>query len=151
MSRITTASAWLAKVHEVDLPSGNVAGLRKVDALGMIGTDGKIPQVLEPMFNGGKPTGKQPSIDDSVQFAAFLNRITLASWVQPPIAPDGDARIAAGEAITLADVSTDDKLHVLMWNMGGEALINAAQTFLEAQSERVQPAPDGDDVRPAAE
>lgn len=152
MSRITSASTWLAKVQEVELPSGNVAGLRQVDVFNLIGADGKIPQLLRSsMGEVGKRPAKAPTAEDTLEMAALADRVVKACWVEPPLAPLGDPRVTAGEAITLTHISMQDKMHVLTWAMGGEAAVEAANAFLVTEGERVQPAPGGEDVRPTAE
>lgn len=141
-SNITSASAWLSAVEEVRLPSGKVAGLRAIDVMHLLSADGKISQVLRAVIGDPKAKKKNepPTPEEAIEMSHLADRVVRATWVSPPLAEPNDPRVAAGEAITLAHIAFNDKMAVLTWGLGGQAAIDAANAFLVAESERVEPA-----------
>lgn len=151
---ITPVSAWLEDYETVRLPSGKVVGLRQVDVLSILTADGEIPNILLPVVQGHMKTGGQASMEVDIKDLAPLNhlleRLTRACFVKPAIVDDLDA-VKAGDGITVDMVSYQDKIALIAWNMGGQAQIDAATTFLEQQNASLDALQSGGDVSPESE
>ena len=128
----------------VRLPSGNIATLRPV-ALDQLMLSGKIPDLLTPIAAKSLWTETDTGmIADQVEtakgFAELVNLIVPAAVIEPRIV----AEPAADDEITLADIEFSDKIAIFQLATGGATVL---KSFREQQEKRVEPVPDGEDVR----
>lgn len=145
----TTVQEWRAKNQpvEVELPSGNVALLRKVNVLDLAVT-GDIPSTLvvdAARYKDGGVDMSRLSGDPQLfqQFLGLIDPVVIAAFVQPKVAKE-----ATEDALGISEIDAQDKLAVFAWcNEGAEAL----RPFRPGPSPRLESAPDGGDVRPPAE
>lgn len=135
---VTSASSWLTDYEPVLLPSGKVAGLRQVDVLSILTSDGEIPNILMPIVQGNISQSQiqggemQMQVKDLVPLNHLLERLTRACFVQPAIVDDMEA-VKRGEGITVDMVSYTDKVFLIAWNLGGQERVDAAARFLKEQ------------------
>jgi hypothetical protein len=115
---VTSGSAW-RKTHIAQLPSGNVAELKKPDVLDLIqNEDGTIPDMLLQFVTGVKQVKNVEMTGETGKlFIDLIQKLTKASFVSPRVVdnPSADNEIALG------DVELADKLFVLRWAMGNFA------------------------------
>ncbi len=151
---ITPISAWLEDYELVEMPSGKVVGLRQVDVLSIITADGQIPNVLLPIIQGNmtpQEAGQiEMSFEDLKPLNQLLGRLTRACFVEPAIVEDMED-VKRGDGILVDMVPYNDKISLIAWNLGGQARVDAAQTFLEQQEAGVVGVQPSNNVSPESE
>ncbi len=135
----TSGKAWRARTEEVQLPSGNVAELRKPDVLALVMRNGGIPDVLTAQVMGGlvDENAKPPEFGakELGQLLEMLNVVTRACFVNPRIVDKAEAELADDE-LRIEHVSMEDKQFVFAWAIGGGDG-SAVQNFLAQQAQRL--------------
>jgi len=147
---ITKGSAWRT-TEDVELPSGNVARLRKPDVLALIMSNGEIPDVLSAQLLAGMQGGAAPkqielTAENVSGLLEVVNTVTRASFVLPRIVDKPEAEMTEDE-IGIEHVAFNDRVFVLKWAMGGS--IAAAQRFPDSPA-RVGTVPAGGSLRKGA-
>lgn len=123
--QVTSGEEWRRpreKGISVELPSGNVARLRRVSLMTFI-RQGKIPKPLaglvHKMITGPKKQRVAKllnNLDDVKAFATMVEAICTEAFVMPRI---GEEPLSEGE-ISIDDVDSDDQMFVFNWTQGGE-------------------------------
>lgn len=144
---ISPVSAWLNEFEEVALPSGKVVGLRPVDVLNILTSDGRIPNVLLPIIQqqmNGESQGMSDKMttDDLLELTRVLEKLVRATFVEPRIV-DTPADMESGRGILSSMIGFNDKLAVLAWGLGGQAALDAAKTFPDQPNADVPGIPAG--------
>jgi len=118
--KITSAKSWRS-AQVVELPSGNVARLRKVSVTAMLAF-GRVPNALLSMaqefttqgVDVGEATQDQEKFGDFVRFTHF---VAEQAFVEPKINLNPEAELADDE-ISILDLDDADLLFVLHWSQG---------------------------------
>ena len=131
--------------QDVELPSGNVAKLRKVHLVDLV-IQGMIPATLVAEAEALKDADGTALVQDLEKLTGFremLNAVAKATFVEPPVGDEGtDAQLGVDE------VPFDDLVHVFNWCNGRARQI---EPFRAEPKPGVDAVPDGDGVREAAE
>lgn len=131
--KVTTVTAWkaAAKGTEVEVPSGNVALLRRVDPRIFMKT-GRIPNSLLKIVNQAI-SGKEPDLDKLaeevgedptmlIDMMTMMDDICVEAVVQPkvsPVPPGGEER--DDSVLYVDEVDMDDKMFIFNWAVGGSS------------------------------
>jgi hypothetical protein len=142
----TSAKAWKKQTHLVELPSGNVAELRRINIMAKIDPSGNSKQFLAVQVASGM-AGQQIKLDPeaAAQSLNELNELVTDAFVSPELvlgAPETDDQLA------LIDLDQSDYEFVLEWVMGGEAL-NGARRFPDQSKAGVPAGTEGGAVEDA--
>jgi len=131
--------------QDVELPSGNVAKLRKVHLVDLV-IQGMIPATLVAEAEALKDADGTALVQDLEKLTGFremLNAVAKATFVEPPVGDGGtDAQLGVDE------VPFDDLVHVFNWCNGRSRQL---EPFRSEPERDVDAVPDGVGVRDAAE
>lgn len=138
---VTSIADW-RREHEMLLPSGNVARLRKVHVLDLA-EQGQIPTPLVGMVSTLMATGKAIIRQEQFKdYAELINLVARVAFVEPKLADQADeAHLAVSE------VDMADRLEVFNWCHEGKKL----RPFRAEQAGAVDAAQSGGGLRPATE
>lgn len=144
---ITSGKQWRTGTP-VQLPSGNVAALRRPSVLTMVSGDDApefLKHIVADNINGRKPSGTTFEItpENLPGLNQTLEKVTRACFANPRIVDDPQGE----DEISLADVSDGDRIAVFQWLIGDA--LETAQSFPAQQVGDVGAVPDGDGVQPA--
>lgn len=147
---VTTVREWREQnaPEEVELPSGNLAMLRKVHITDLA-LSGAIPATLlaeAAKFSQGKDEPLAIMVQDSGDFQRWLgliNPVVIAAFVEPKVAKE-----PSEDALGVNEISGSDRLAVFRWcNEGASAL----EPFREDPIASLESAPAGQSIQPAAQ
>ncbi len=150
MTTTTNAKQWIkSQMEEQELPSGNMAKLRKVDLLDLL-AQGKIPDVLTGQVEQilSKEKGKASlSLEQFKEFAELLNIVALVTFVEPElVAGEPDEDLEANK-LWVGRISATDRIFVFEWANGDAKRV---EPFRPKQAGDVENLQSGDDVPPAS-
>jgi len=138
---VTSIAEW-QREHEMLLPSGNVARLRKIHILDLA-EQGQVPAPLAGMVSSLMATGRVVIRQEQFKdYAEMINLVAKAAFVEPPLADKADATHLA-----VGDVDMADRLEVFNWCHEGKKL----RPFRAEQAGAVDAAQPGRGLRPATE
>jgi len=142
-----SVAEWRARngPQEVELPSGNVALLRRVHLLDLA-AEGVIPATLVAEVEKLRDTSGTQFLQDQKtvhEFREMLNAVAKATFVEPPL---GDEATEA--QLGVDEVPFEDRLFVFNWCSGR---VQQLEPFRAEPEGDVDASPDGEDVRAAAE
>lgn len=149
MAKTTSIKEWRSQSAptKVELPSGNVALLRKVSILDLA-TSGSIPSTLivkaSAIAKGKRDWSKiLDNPDDMREMMGMLKPIVIAAFVDPKVGEE-----PSDDQLGVDEIDPEDKLAVFQWcNQGA----NALRSFRGESKEGVEPAQPGEGVQPEAE
>ncbi|MBZ0293564.1 MAG: hypothetical protein K8L99_13435 [Anaerolineae bacterium] len=130
------AHQFKPKVEEVPLPSGAVVVLRHPNVLGMIMSNGNVPDALAQFVTDIMASGKNPVADGDTNNLPMLyemaNLAVRSAFISPKVVDDGVEPDYDHDEIAITDVQDMDKLAILNWSIqGGDA--SKLASFLEEQ------------------
>lgn len=131
-SRVQGWRAAREQGETVELPSGQVATLRRVHLLDLV-ESGRIPDELSGVVLQVIDEGvKKPTIEDLSAYIEVVNLVAIASFVDPPVAAE-----ASEEALGVDEVPFLDRADVFRWaNEGARKL----RPFRKEEAGAVAPA-----------
>lgn len=108
----TSVKDW-KRTEDIELPSGNVARLKRVGLLDLIGQGG-IPDTLSPLVTevASKKT-LQLDFGSLQQYEALVNVVVKAAMVEPQVADE-----AGPETLAVRDIDWLDRQHIFQWANG---------------------------------
>lgn len=117
-SRVQGWRAAREQGETVELPSGQVATLRRVHLLDLV-ESGRIPDELSGVVLQVIDEGvKKPTIEDLSAYIEVVNLVAIASFVDPPVAAE-----ASEEALGVDEVPFLDRAEVFRYcNEGARKL-----------------------------
>jgi hypothetical protein len=137
--------AWRsAIVQEYELPSGNVAKLKRISLVDLV-EKGEIPQTLTGLVTemAQKQELRQLSLEELHDFADVVNLVVKACFVEPPVADE-----PTEETLGVYEISFVDRAEVFRWaNEAAQRL----RPFRGKQASSLHPALLELDVREPAE
>lgn len=141
-SEATTASGWFRPpaTEVMELPSGNVARLRRPSVLAMMKT-GQIPN---PLIEAAAAVASGTASPDYQRTAELIDFLTAAAFVEPRVVLEGPT--VDGE-LHIDEISDADKKFVVAW---AQSEARAIDTF-HGERAGVEGGGDGGDVRGAPE
>lgn len=123
---VTNAKSWKAGLaRELELPSGNVALVRRV-GLDTFLREGRVPNSLLPMMRGAL-AGKRPELKNDDLTADMLNdMLTMTDTVVVSVVVEPRVQFAPQvgnerdpEALYIDEVDLTDKQFIFQWALGG--------------------------------
>jgi hypothetical protein len=144
----TSVDEWRARnrPQEVELPSGCVALLQKVNLLDLV-VQGSIPTTLlveaaEIAQDRNGSLSMLQSPERVKELSGLLNPLVKAAFVEPKVGDESTT-----DQLSVDEIDTADKLAILKWcNEGVDALL----PFRGEQAGDVEPAHDGKGIRETA-
>lgn len=134
-SRFTPISEWNSGYEAVTLPSGKVVGMRPLDAFALLTKDGKIPQFLRANIErkpGKTDEAQGVTVEQTLETVALAELVIREGLVYPPIVESVEDE-RANKGVRLISIPMADKLHLLMWALGGGEAVSKAQRFPEGE------------------
>lgn len=122
------------KTHQMTLPSGNVAELKRVALADLVATGG-IPDTLAGLATELSTKNQLNGIDVEGlrQYVEVVNQVVVACMVEPRVS------LAGGFGLNITDVDYVDRLQIFRWANG---VAHTLQPFLEeAQARPAKPRP----------
>lgn len=147
----TPASTWRQKTETVQLPSGNVAELRRLNLISMMKKKGDVPNFLIRKISEGflgKPiprvltTDKTPEEDADAAIDALL-WMAKECFVYPKLV-DGEPQ--TDDEVCIDDIGLNDLMFVMDYAIGDISLVQTVERFRDAQNGNVEPIPASSDV-----
>ena len=145
--QVTPASEWRRDVETVQLPSGKVAKLRRINMLSMIRKGDNVPNFLAAKvtasLNGArrvKAEKEQVSPKDAIESVFFL---AMNAFVYPRVV-EGEAH--AEDEVSIDDLSEDDIAYAASYATGDAAAIEAVAAFRNPQEADVESLPAGEEL-----
>ena len=129
---VTPASQW-RQGEILELPSGNVAEVKRPSAISMMLEDGTIPDSFIGIVSGninGQPQASEQQGYSREDIKAILDltvKICRAAFVKPRIVPPNQEADYTNDEISIDDVSEADRMFVMNWAFGSEVAANAAK------------------------
>jgi hypothetical protein len=141
----TDVSTWrAAMVQEYELPSGNVARLKRISLVDLV-EQGDIPQTLTGLVAevAQKQELRQLSLEELKDFADVVNLVVKACFVEPPVSDE-----PTEESLGVHEISFVDRAEVFRW---ANEPARRLRLFRTKQESAVHPALLELDVREPAE
>jgi len=131
----------------VQLPSGFVAKLRRLDPISMLAPDGSLPDSLLDIADqaSNEQGGIASQLESYIKMKPVLDRLVKATFVTPIV---GDEPDPENGQISLDAVSMADKLFVMSWVFG--EMNNLALSFPEKPDGNLGTVSDSEGIRAAA-
>lgn len=105
----TSKDKWI-KIHELTLPSGNVAELKRVALVDLI-VSGGIPDSLSAraVEMASQTRVQQLSAAELKEYEGVVNQVVAAAMVEPHVGPGG---------LNIADIDFIDRVQIFNWANG---------------------------------
>ena len=140
MAKATRLAAWRQRqMQELTLPSGLKVKLRKITMTDMMLT-GKLPNSIVHLAdaaskNGARALDLEAVAKNAAEFTELLDLLVRQALVEPALGETAD-----DEHVTLAEISSDDKMAIFEFLNGGAG---ESRPFREGEDEPAADAPRG--------
>lgn len=150
--QITPASAWRKDVETVQLPSGNVARLRRSNMLSVIRNSENVPNFLAAKvienLSGKRKAKNIPdapmSAKDAIDAVFFL---AMAAFDYPKVV---DHKPQSEDEVCIDDLSEDDIAFAAGYATGDATALEAVATFRHQAKANVESVPASEDLLPTS-
>ena len=150
----TAAKEWRQNIELQELPSGNVAELKRLNLVAMIAKHDDVPNFLLRFVNeklNGKPRAKvlkqvDPEISAKDGIGALL-WMAKQCFVYPKLV-DGEPQ--DDDEVCIDDISMEDLMFVMDYAIGDASLVKTVERFRDTQNSNVESLPAGNVVEDEA-
>jgi hypothetical protein len=145
--QVTPANQWRRDAEAVQLPSGKVATLRRINMLSMIRKGENVPNFLAAKVTASlngvrkvKAEKEQMSPKDAIDSVFFL---AMQAFVYPRVV-EGEAH--ADDEVSIDHLSEDDIAFAASYATGDAAAIEAVAAFRNPPQAHVEPLPASEEL-----
>jgi hypothetical protein len=147
--KVTPASAWRKELETVEMPSGNIAQLRRLNMLAMIRKGDNVPNFLATKvmenLQGQRKTKAAAAADtfsasDAIEAVFWLAKNVFAY----PRLVEGEPQ--ADDEVCIDHISEADLAFAATFGTGDAVAINAVAAFRDQAQSNVEPLPAGEEL-----